>query len=171
MHDLQIFKRLNGKSRFFSKDFLDFLDDCFSTYESKTDEEDYEVIIHEKVDRFLKTEKFNRGSSIDNDEISSVLENLGRDVDMFNIDSLNEYKVFLSEYGSIYGEGFEICGPTTDSVDKVNQIVSMQRSFHSFVDLPRINEKTCWLIAKNGTKQYYIDLSTGINSGCVYIMI
>lgn len=162
-----------GKSKIFAKGFLDFLKKLFESYKDKKEENVYEKSIceenvYQKINKLLKLRKSKQGCPIDNDEIRFVLEELGRNENMFDLDSLEEYKEFLNQYGAIHGEGFEICGPTEDMNDtekKVEYMVSMQSKFekHLKEQLPRLNEKTktCWLIAKNGDKQYYIDLSIG----------
>jgi len=46
--------------------------------------------LHEKVKKFLDQEDFKSGSSISDTEISSVIKELGRSVDMFRIDSMDK---------------------------------------------------------------------------------
>lgn len=167
----------DGKSMIFAKSFLDFLDKFFEYYNNKKEEDLYEDNISEenvyqKINKLLELSNSKQGCPIDNDEIRFVLEGLGRNENMFDLDLLEEYKEFLNQFGAIYGEGFEICGPTKDMNDteeRVKYMVSMQRSFEEkFKELKR-KETTPWLIAKNGDKQYFINLSGGTSLGSVYI--
>ncbi|MDN5247425.1 MAG: SMI1/KNR4 family protein [Candidatus Cardinium sp.] len=133
-----------------------------------------EQLIYEKINRFLKMRHFKKGSSVTSDEINSVFENLGMDIDKFNIASLENYKEFLREYGAICGEGFEICGPTdeiNDTGEKVKYIVSMQREFeaHCRAEGKGVDVKSCWLIAKHRDEQYYISLKDR-SVGRVYVL-
>lgn len=167
----------DGKSRIFAKSFLEFLDKFFETYNIKKEEDVYEKSIceenvYEKINKLLKMRNSKQGCPIDNDEIRFVLEKLGRNGNMFDLDSLEEYKEFLNQYGAIHGEGFEICGPTegmNDTEEKVKYMVSMQLELENCINKPIINEKDCWLIAKTDKgEKYSICLSKGYNSGFVY---
>ncbi|MEF2229233.1 MAG: hypothetical protein V3581_04350, partial [Candidatus Cardinium sp.] len=80
----------------------------------------------------------------------------------FNSNLDKDYRVFLNDYGSIYGSGIYICGPTKDCDNKHGYIVSKQAGFEHRCRINRMTEekiKLTWLIAEDENNQYYLDLS------------
>ena len=68
------------------------------------------------VDNFLK-QNVKQGLLISDGAIQSAIKRIDESLNDANIYSSLpiEYIHFLSEYGSIFGKGYEICGPTGDN--------------------------------------------------------
>lgn len=145
-----------------------------SMYDMSGDGDGHNVDLHEKIKKFLEKEDFEAGLPITNVEIVSVIEELGRSVDMFTIDSIDkEYIAFLNKYGSIDGGGFDISGPDIYTDDKVKCMLSIQRGFENRCKMNQVKSsqvKSCWLIAGiDQGDEYYINLSRA-NKNYVYSM-
>lgn len=166
----------DGESKFFAKNFLDFLNNFFQSYEVQKEKDTSEDSFSQedlylKLDRFSKTGAFKKGEAIDNNDLNLVMQQLGKNIDI--LDFSDEYSDFLSEFGSIRSESSFICGPTKGSTNKVEDMLSLQREFEAFLE--RIdwgleaNKKHIWLIAKNNQgNQYFISNAENSNAHSIY---
>ncbi|UWW97650.1 MAG: SMI1/KNR4 family protein (plasmid) [Candidatus Cardinium sp.] len=132
--------------------------------------EDQKSDIDLKLEKLLNLGKLIKGFCIDNDDINSVLEKLDMNEYNFDSDNLKDYKDFLNRYGSIFGNGLFICGPTKsfdEKEKKINLMVSIQNAFKNRVSktVKKLEKKAIWLIAEDEHNKYYIDFS---NHGCIY---
>lgn len=132
-----------------------------------------EPFLEEQLEQF---ENVRKGSNISPSMISSAINRLSPDINSVDIKSLpDHYKVYLDIYGSIYGQGYRICGPderkdqdgniimTEDQ--QIEYIASIQRDFKNICKHfnKQSKAKYWWLIAEievsDQSNQYYIDLS------------
>ena len=120
--------------------------------------------IYKMLNTLLEDGRLKRGRSLTNEEIDEVIRKTGSDISSSDLDKY--YKEFLTEYGSIYGKGFTICGPTksiSKSESRINYMTSLQLGFQNTCKLNGMKdkkEKSCWLMAEvDQGEQYYIGFS------------
>lgn len=119
--------------------------------------------MEEKVKKFLDN-KFVVGSPMTNEEIELAIKQLGKNEEVFTIDKMDKnYLAFLNKYGSIYGRGFTIVGPSVHTSNKVRYISGFQRGFEARCkddQMKASHIKASWFIASvDQGDDYYINLS------------
>lgn len=135
------------------------------------------ALMAQKVDAFLENRGglFAIGSAISNPNIEKAIKKINRNKNSLKLNSLPKvYTSFLNKYGSVYGEGLIICGPTeSDDDDQIEYMVLKQHSFKNNCMKHNIKNSEVthsWLIAEiDEGDQYYINLSNN-GRGCIYSM-
>lgn len=142
---------------------------------TRSEDEEIKKNIRSIVDNFLGQQSGNvkRGLIISDRVIELAINDIDEGINTVDISSLPKgYIQFLNEYGSVYGRGHAICGPTdvnmTTDKAKAQHIASLQRGFKNNFRFRGRNKnpeeiKCYWLIARiegpDQCDQYYIDLS------------